>query len=268
MTDWKQHCPHCGGNIVLYDIQERLMRDADVAEVQYYHFQKRIDNLKASFVGTRPAIVRIFTSLIPVLAIVIPFFRCSFNEPFVEFKGFFSLFTLLDILDKFNTDGILSLLSTSDGKVPLIVFASAIVLILLTVVLLLVRFLCLSFSCSKGGKKLCYGFDIVLLVLGVTAAFMLLFIPDNPYFSIDLVIAPFVYILLLTVNFIVDIIVFKKGFDVKHDSCFVGGIPIDEYFQMLDAGIPQEEIRAEMYRRLAKIQAEKEAELNKEGANQ
>ena len=35
LIDWKQHCPHCGANIVLYDRQERLMQEADVAEVQH-----------------------------------------------------------------------------------------------------------------------------------------------------------------------------------------------------------------------------------------
>ncbi len=266
VTDWKQHCPHCGGNIVIYDIQERLMKDADIAEVQYYHFQKKIDRLKASFVGSRLAVLRIFTSLIPILAIVVPFFKCTFNEPFVPFKGFFSLFSLLDILDKFNIDNILSLLNTADGKAPLIVFLLAVVLILMTVVLLLVRFLCLTMSCSKRGKSICYGFDITLLFLSVVSSILFFVIPENPYFSINFIVAPLVYIALLIVNFVVDIAIYKKGIEVKHAPCFVGGIPIEEYFQMVEKGVPQDEIRAEMYRRLAKLQAEKEAQLNKEEA--
>ncbi len=266
ITDWKQHCPHCGGNIVIYDIQERLMKDADIAEVQYYHFQKKIDRLKASFVGSRLAVVRIFTSLIPILAIVVPFFKCSFAEPFVPFEGYFSLFSLLDILDKFNFDAILGLLSNSDGKLPLVLFLLAIALILVTVVLLLVRFLCLTMSCSKRGKSMCYGFDISLLVMSIISCVLFFVIPENPYFTINFAIAPFVYILLLIVNFVVDILVFKKGIDVKHAPCFVGGIPIEEYFKMVEDGVPQDEIRAEMYRRLAKLQAEKEAQLNKEEA--
>ncbi|MBQ8183654.1 MAG: hypothetical protein IJ025_07130 [Clostridia bacterium] len=266
VTDWKQHCPHCGGNIVIYDIQERLMKDADIAEVQYYHFQKKIDRLKASFVGSRLAVVRIFTSLIPVLAIVVPFFKCNFNEPFVPFSGYFSLFSLLDILDKFNVDNILSLLDTSDGRLPLVLFLISVGLILLTVVLLLVRFFCLTMSCSKRGKSMCYGFDLSLLVLGVLSSVLLFIVPENPYFSIDFVIAPIVYLILLIVNFIVDIAIFKKGISVKHAPCFVGGIPIEEYFQMVENGVAQDEIRAEMYRRLAKLQEEKEAELKKEEA--
>ena len=41
---------------------------------------------------------------------------------------------------------------------------------------------------------------------------------------------------------------------------------LEEYFQMVEKGVPQDEIRAEMYRRLAKMQEEKEAQLNKEEA--
>lgn len=266
MTDWKQHCPHCGANVVIYDIQERLMKDADIAEVQYYHFQKKIDRLKASFVGSRLAVIRIFTSLIPILAIVVPFFKCEFKAPFAEFNGFLSLFSLLDIIENLNFDNILGLLNTDDGKTPLVLFAVSIVLLLLSIVLLLVRFGCLTMACSKKGKAICYGFDIALVILTVVATVMFFVIPDNPYFSIGFVLAPFVYLFLLGVNFYVDILIFKKGIEVKHAPCFVGGIPIEEYFKMLEDGIPQEEIRAEMYKRLAKLQEEKEAKLNeKEG---
>ena len=267
MTDWKQHCPHCGANVVIYDIQERLMKDADIAEVQYYHFQKKIDRLKASFVGSRLAVIRIFTSLIPILAIVVPFFKCEFKAPFAEFNGFLSLFSLLDIIENLNVDNILGLLNTADGKIPLILFGVPIVLLVLSIVLLLVRFGCLTMACSKKGKAICYGFDITLVLLTVIATVMFFVIPDNPYFSIGFVLAPFVYLILLGVNFYVDILIFKKGIEVKHAPCFVGGIPIEEYFKMLEDGIPQEEIRSEMYKRLAKLQEEKEAELNeKEGA--
>lgn len=261
ITDWKQHCPYCGGNIVIYDIQERLMKDADVAEVQYYHFQKKIDRMKASFVGSRLAVIRIFTSLIPILAIVVPFFKCNFKAPFAEFNGFFSLFSLLDIIENLNFDNILGLLNTDDGKTPLILFAIPIVLLLLSVVLLLVRFGCLTMACSKKGKAICYGFDITLVLLTVIATVMFFIIPDNPYFSIGFVLAPFVYLVLLGVNFFVDIKIFKQGIEVKHAACFVGGIPIEEYFKMVEDGVPQEEIRAEMYKRLAKIQEEKEQKL-------
>ncbi len=265
MVDWKQHCPHCDCNIVLYDIQERLMQDADKAEVQHYYFQKKIDRMKTAFVGSKLAIARIFTSLIPVAAIVVPWLKGAFKAPFEEFEGVFTLFSLIDMLDGLNTDSILSLLDTANGKSAIIFLATAIISLILSVVLLLVRFGCLTMACGKRGKLRNYIFDILLLVLCGVATALLMFIPENPYFTIDFVIAPFVYFLLLCVNFGVDIAIYKKGVEVKHAPCFVGGIPIEEYFKMVEDGVPQDEIRQEMYRRLTEMQLQKEAELNKEG---
>ena len=264
LTDWKQHCPHCHCNIVVYDIQERLMQDADKAEVQRYYFQKKIDRMKASFVGSKLAVIRIFTSLIPLAAVVVPWLKGAFNVPFVEFKGLFTLFTLTDMLDSLDINSILNVLNTDDGKTPIILLAVSLVLLLLSAVLILVRFGCLTMACSKRGKIRNYTFDILTLVFCIVATVLLTVVPDNAYFNIDFVIAPFVYLLLLGVNFGVDIAVYKKGIEVKHEPCFVGGIPIEEYFKMVEDGVPQDEIRQEMYRRLTEMQLKKEAELNGE----
>lgn len=264
MVDWKQHCPHCNCNIVIYDIQERLMQDADKAEVQHYHFQKRINRMKAAFVGSKLAIARIFTSLIPIVAIVVPWLKGEFKEPFVAFKGLFTLFSLTDMLESFNFDGILGLLNAADGKTALIFLAAAILMLVLSVVFMLVHFGCLTMACGKHGKLRNYIFDILMLVLCGGATVLLMAVPENPYFNIDFVIAPFVYFLLLGVNFGIDIAIFKQGIEVKYEDCVVGGIPIDEYFQMVEDGVPQAEIRQEMYRRLTEMQLQKEAELNGE----
>ncbi len=268
MVDWKQHCPHCNCNIVIYDIQERLMQDADKAEVQHYHFQKRINRMKAAFVGSKLAIARIFTSLIPIVAIVVPWLKGDFKAPFVEFQGVFSLFSLIDMLESFNFDGIIGLLNTADGKTALIFLAVALLMLVLSVVFMLVHFGCLTMACGKHGKLRNYIFDILMLVLCGGATVLLMGIPENPYFNIDFVIAPFAYFLLLVVNFGIDIAIFKQGIEVKYENCVVGGIPIEEYFKMVEDGVPQEEIRQEMYRRLTEMQLQKEAELNGEEVKQ
>ncbi len=262
ITDWKQHCPHCGANVVIYDIQERLMQDADKAEVQYYHFNKKIKRMKAAFAGSKLAIARIVVSLIPVIAIVIPFVQGVFKSPFVPFEGAFSLFTLLDVMDKFDTDAIMELLNTTDGKTPLLFLAAALVMFVLSIAVILIRFICLMMACGKRGKQRNYFFDILLLVLAIGGSVLLMVIPQNPYFDITMIYAPLVYILLLIVNFGVDIAVFKQGIEIKYEDCVVGGIPIEEYFKMVEDGVPQEEIRQEMYRRLTFMQEEKLKEVN------
>ncbi len=264
MTDWKQHCPHCNCNIVIYDIQERLMQDADKAEVQHYHFQKRINRMKAAFIGSKLAIVRIFTSLIPVAAIVVPWLKGSFKSPFAEFDGVYTLFSLIDRLESFNFDAILGLLNADDGKTALIFLAAALLMLALSVGFMLVHFGCLTMACGKHGKSRNYILDILMLILCGGATALLMLIPENPYFNIDFVIAPFVYFLLLGVNFGVDIAIFKQGIEVNYENCFVGGIPVEEYFKMVEDGVPQEKIRQEMYRRLTEMQLQKEAELNGE----
>ncbi len=264
MTDWKQQCPYCGCNIVIYDIQERLMQDADKAEVQHYYFQKKIDRMKASFVGSKLAVVRIFTSLIPVAAIAIPWLKGEFNLPFVPFKGMLSIYSLIDLLNDFDINSILSLVDTADGKMPIIALMSSLLLLALSVVLMLVRFGCLTMACSKHGKIRNYIFDIAMLVMCGGATALLMLIPDNPYFSVEFIIAPFAYFVLLLVNFVVDIAIYKKGIEVNHAPCFVGGIPIEEYFEMVEKGVPKDEIRQEMYRRLTEMQLKKEAKLKEE----
>ncbi len=264
MVDWKQHCPHCKCNVVIYDIQERLMQDADKAEVQYYHFQKKIDRMKASFVGSKLAIARIFTSFIPLAAIVVPWLSGWFKAPFVEFDGVYTLFSLTDMLETLDINSVAGLLSTADGKTPMLLLLSSIVLFLLSLVLVLVHFGCLTMACGKKAKKRCYFLNISMLVLSGVATILLMCVPDNPYFNISFPIAPFVYMLLLAINFAIEIAIYKKGVEVKHAQCYVGGIPIEEYFKMVEDGVPQEEIRQEMYRRLTEMQLQKEQELNGE----
>ncbi len=269
LIDWKQHCPHCGANIVLYDIQERLMQDADKAELQYYYSHKRVERMKAAFAGSKLAIARLVLFLVPILAIVVPFVSGNFKEPFVPFvsgnfkepfvpfDGTFGLFSLLDIMDKLDTDAILGLLNTPDGRTPILMMLISIVLFILSIVLILVRFFCLMMACSPKGKPRNYILDILLLVLCITGSVLLMTIPANPYFEINMIIAPLVYLILLLISFGVDIAVFKQGIDIKYEECYVGGIPVEEYFKMQEDGFSQEEIRQEMYRRLTAMQKEK-----------
>lgn len=72
LIDWKQNCPYCGANVFLYNLQERLMLDADKAEVEHYHFQRKIDRAKASFIGSKLAVARIAASVLLIGAVFLP----------------------------------------------------------------------------------------------------------------------------------------------------------------------------------------------------
>lgn len=256
LIDWKQHCPHCGANIVIYDLQERLMQDADVAEVQFYHFQKKIDNLKASFVGTKLSIVRIVTSILPLVAVLLPLLMLRVKDYFI---GGLDVFGIIDNIDNFNEDFINALLGTPEA-LPLVI---SVVCFVLSVVMLLVHLILLILACSPKAKK--RGFIINGLMLFFTLVFVIapLFATHTGPVNGTTGIGAVLYLVLMIVNSAVDIIVLIKGTSVTHKQCYVGGIPIEEYFEMLDKGMTTEEIRKEQYKRLTALQLEQEAEIKR-----
>lgn len=251
LTDWRQHCPHCGANIVVYDLQERLMQQADTAEVQHYHFQKKIDRLKASFIGTKLAVARIITSFIPVFALLLPIVNCKLNPAYGDFEGNASLITIYNGVDTIGKPGFL----TSDK-----LLTASLMLLALSVVLWLVHFLCLMMACSKRALLRAVIINLLMLFASLGAPAVFLVDKSDAVLTGKPAIGIFLYIALQLLNVIIDFIVLKQGIPVHHKQCFVGGIPIEEYFEMQKT-LSAEEIRAEQYKRLQAIQDEKEAEI-------
>ncbi len=259
LTDWKQKCPYCGANIVMYNLQERLMQDADKAEVEYYYHQKKVDRVKASFIGSPLAVVRIFTSLLPVGALFLPMLKdviLKFSEDFPE-KA-----TIINIYNLITGGGITSVLNEAESSQAGRMFFAGLILLMLSVLLMIIHFAFLTLACSPHGKARNYTVSILMLAFAAAYVLMMIFMPENGIVSASVGIGSLLYVLLLAVNLIVEIIVFRKGIEVKHAQCYVGGIPIEEYFEMQKNGVPQEELRAEMYRRLTALQKEKERELD------
>ncbi len=263
LLDWKPNCPHCGANIVVYDLQERLMQEADAAEVQYYHFQKKVDRLKASFIGSKLSVVRIFTSLLPIAALFLPIVKINLTAPFEPYSGNMAFLDIYNMFDKLDIGAFVTAIETDFAAG--IMFTGAVLGLLLSVVIMLLHFLCNMLACSPKGKIRNYTLDIIYLVLVIAAMGLFAFIPENPFVSGSLGIGAFLYLALVILNFVIDILVFRENIEIKHAQCFVGGIPIEEYFEMVEKGVAPEEIRAEMYKRLTAIQREQEAKL--EGKN-
>ena len=252
VTDWRQHCPHCGANIVVYDLQERLMQQADIAEVQHYHFQKKIDRLKASFIGSKLAVVRIITSFVPVFALLLPLIKCRLNPAFGDFDGNVSAVTIYNGGDTIGSPGFLS----SDK-----LLTAALILLAVSILLWLIHFFLLMMACSKRAKVRAAIIDPLLVI--ASAAPLILFLTDKSgaVLTGKPSIGIFLYIALQILNAAIDFAVLNQGIPVHHKQCFVGGIPIEEYFEMKETMSP-EEIRQEQYRRLQAIQDEKEAEMS------
>lgn len=66
----------------------------------------------------------------------------------------------------------------------------------------------------------------------------------------------FVLLLLYAVQLGFNIVINKKGFEVKYTPCLIGGLPSEEYYEYVEQGMSKEEIRRKMLVRLAKMQDE------------
>ena len=264
LTDWRQHCPECGANIVVYDLQERLMQEADVAEVQYYHFQKKIDRVKASFIGTKPAVARIVTSLLPIGPLFLPLIKATFSPP-VDFPdGNVNLMTIVNHFGAINFDTVKALSGGEAWADSRLLVAGA-ALFAVSVVLTLVHLILLTLACSPKGKVRNIIQDILILLTCIGSAVCFGIMGDSGAVKASLAVGAYLYIILQIVNAAVDIAVLKQGISVPHKQCYVGGIPIEEYFE-LEKTLSPEEIRAEQYRRLTALQQEKERQIAEDEA--
>lgn len=259
IKDWKQYCPYCGANIVIYDLQERLMQDADKAEVQYYHFQKKVDNVKAAFVGSPLAIARIFTSLIPAGPLFLPLIKAVFTSPFEPAEGKFTFIDIYNNIDKLGP--ITSLLSS--GNKSEFSFVIALIFFAISLITTVLHFILNTLACSPKGKIRNTVIDIIILATTVFSVLGIAIMDDSGCVKATLGIGAYLYLAAQLINTILDFILLNKGIEVRHAQCYVGGIPIEEYFRMVDNGATHDEIRKEQYARLQAIQDQKEEELKK-----
>lgn len=65
-----------------------------------------------------------------------------------------------------------------------------------------------------------------------------------------------VLILLYLAQFIFNVIVNKKGLEVKYTECLIGGLPSEEYFALIEDGQSKEQIRRKMLVSLSQMQEE------------
>lgn len=274
ITDWRPECPHCGVNMVYYGMEERLLLDADKAEAEHARTQPRIDRLKASFIGSKLAIARIVFSLIPIAGLLLPLAKFSFEAPFAAVDSSVNAISIYNLIaSHLDFDALLSMLGSDVFGATFIFFAVSIVCLLLSVVGIVVHLLLLTLACAPKGKQRNMTLGIINIVLPVISCVMFFLFSNNITALFPSVVKTssigfgiFVYIGLLVVSLVIDWLTFKKGIDVKYKPCFVGNIPADEYFKLVEDGIPLEKIREVMAERTAAKEAAEAVEAEKAAA--
>lgn len=273
--DWKPNCPECGVNLVYYGMEERLLKEADAAEAEHARLQKKIDRLKASFVSSKLTIIRIVLSVLPIATLLLPLCSVSYSGPFIEATTKnINAIEIYNIVSSLDFDGLFTMIGSPLVGTSFIGYLGALLCILLSLVFVIVSLLMLTISCGRLAKvrNITLNSIAILLAAGSAVFFNIFAKGINGVFpefvSGKIGFGIFVYIGALALLLGINIILAVKGIDVKYKQCYVGGIPAEEYFELVEKGTDIDVIHEMMAKALSEKAAEKEAaEEKKEEVN-
>ena len=263
LTDWRPTCPHCGINLIYYGMEERLLEDADKAESEHAVFQKKLDRLKASFIGSPLTIIRIVLSLLPIGALMLPLANVSFWGPFFEKKVSVNAITIYNAVSALDFDALFKYIGSSFFGNTFLLYFISLVTILLSAVLILVSLIMLTMGCSKHGNPRNITLNSIMIVLATVSIVcfnffskdLAKFFPD--VFSGSVGFGAYVFLGTLVALLVINIVIAKVGVKVKYTETFIGGIPSEEYFEYVKQGMSTHAIRKMM----AEIDANNKVEL-------
>lgn len=275
LFDWKPNCPDCGVNLVYYGMEERLLDEADAAEAEHARLQKRIDRLKASFIGSKLTVARIILTLLPIATLLLPLCTITYSGPFIEeVTKNIGLIELINLITSLDIDALLTMLGSGIVGTSFIGYAGALVCLLLSVVFIVISLLMLMLACSPKGNPRNITLNIITIALAVASPVFFNIFATNisavfpDFVSGKISFGIFVYIAALALLLGINIIIAVKGVNVKYKQCYVGGIPAEEYFELVEKGTDKAVIRQMMAEALEKKAAGAEAkEEVKEEAN-
>ncbi len=278
--DWRPNCPGCGVNLVYFGREERLMNEADAAEAEHARLQKHLDRLKASFVGSPLTIVRIVLTLLPIAALMLPLCKVAFNGPLIpETVKTINAIEIYNLVSSLDFGALFTMIGSSLLGSAFVGYAVSLVTVLLSLVVLIVSLFLLTMACGPKGNVRNITLNCIDIVLAVVSVvFFNKFAADiNSVFpefvSGSVQYGAYVYIGALVLLLAINIIIAKVGVEVKYKQCYVGGIPSEEYFELVKAGTDTETLHAMMAEAMAKAGYEdetvvaKEAEEEKEEVN-
>ena len=272
-TDWQPNCPKCGVNIVYYNMDERLQEEADVAELDHVRVQKKIDRLKASFVGSPYSLVRLGLSILPIAMLMLPLAKVTFNGPFFEQRTTnINAITIVNTVSSLNFDNLMKMTGSKLLGPGFIGYAVSLVAILLSLVMVVVSLISLmAANGPKGNIRNIINNSIAICAAVVSAVFFGRFASGigsafPEFFSGKIQFGAFAYIGALILLLGINIIIAIKKPPVKYKQCYIGGIPYEEYEQMIADGVSMEEIHAKMDKILAEKENARIAEERKKAA--
>ena len=267
--EWKPDCPNCKVNLVYYGMDEKLQNDADKAEAEHVRVQKKIDRLKASFVGSPLSLARLILSVLALGPLFLTLCSVSYSGPFIEqTTKNINILSLYNFVSSLNFDSLFAMLDSALLGKTFIFFLVSFAAVLLSAVLIIVSIIALTAACGPKGNIRNITLNVIMIALAVVSAFSFTRFSSGihsvfpEFYSGSLGIGAFVYIAALAVVLAINIIITVKGVDVKYKQTYVGGIPSEEYFRLVEEGTSKETLREMMADALL---AQEMDELRKKG---
>jgi hypothetical protein len=227
-----------------------------------------MDRLKAAFINSPLTIIRIILSVLPIAALMLPLASISYNGPFISAASTqINAIKIYEIVSGVDFDGLFTMMGSGVIGSSFIGYFVALVGILLSLVFVIVSLVMLTMSCGKLGNIRNFIFNSLAIVsaivsivfynqfaTGITGTF--------PEFVTEASVGwgAYVYIGTLVALLGINIVLAVKGIDVKYKQCYVGGIPAEEYFELVEKGTDIDTIHAMMAEALSKKEAEKAKE--------
>ena len=273
LTDYKPNCPKCGVNIVYYNMDERLQEEADIAEIDHVRVQKKVDRLKSSFVGSKYALVRLGLSILPLAMLMLPLASVNFSGPFIDRRSTsINAVTLVNTVSSLNFDNLFKMTESGLVGAGFTDYAVSLFSILISLAMVVVSLIALIIASGKlGNIRNIFNNCVAIGAAAVSAVFFTRFAGEinsvfPEYFSGSLKFGAFAYIFSLLLLLAINVIITIKKPPVKYKQCYIGGIPYEEYEQMIADGVSMEEIHAKMDKILAEKEAQRLEEQRKAAA--
>ena len=251
--EWKPDCPKCKVNLVYYGMEEKLQNDADKAEAEHARVQKKIDRLKASFVGSPLTLARLILSVVALGPLFLTLCSVSYCGPFIESTTKnINILSLYNFVSSLNFDSLFAMFNSALLGKAFIFFLVSFATVLLSAVLIIVSIVALTAACGPKGNIRNITLNVIMIVLAVVSAFSFVRFSGGihsvfpEFYSGSLGIGAFVYIAALAVVLAINIIITVKGVDIKYKQTYVGGIPSEEYFRLVEEGTDTETLREMM----------------------
>lgn len=273
LTDYKPNCPKCGVNIVYYNMDERLQEEADIAELDHVRVQKKIDRLKASFVGSPYSLVRLALSILPLGALMLPLASVTYSGPFIEQKtSSINAVTIVNTVSSLNFDNLFRMTGSKLVGAGFTGYAVSLFAVLISLAMVVISLVALvAANGKKGNIRNIFNNCLAIAAAVVSIIFFTRFssgihsaFPE--FFSGSVRFGAFVYLAALLALLAINVIITIKKPPVKYKQCYIGGIPYEEYEQMIADGVSMDEIHEKMDKILAEKEAVRLEEMNRKAA--